>query len=43
MERSATSGLSAASRLASSLRRIGVLLEVYADRKRLEAGRTPLF
>jgi methyl-accepting chemotaxis protein len=42
MERSATSGLSAASRLASSLRRIGVLLEVYADRKRLEAGRTPL-
>jgi HAMP domain-containing protein len=41
MERSAASGMSAASRLASSLRRIGVALEVYADRKRLGAGRAP--
>lgn len=37
MERSAASGLSAASRLASSLRRIGVVLEVYANRKMLDA------
>jgi HAMP domain-containing protein len=35
MERSAASGMSAATRLASSLRRIGVVLEVYADRRRL--------
>ncbi|MBM3307906.1 MAG: hypothetical protein FJY74_06240 [Candidatus Eisenbacteria bacterium] len=43
MERSAASGMSAASRLASSLRRIGVALEVYADRRRLglDGGRPP--
>lgn len=42
MERSASSGLSAATRLASALRRIGVLLEVYADRRRLDIRRSPL-